>query len=147
MLLPFLYNQCINKHVESLRRICLDQGSIPCSSTGKFEQNAMNKMFIAFLVSAHLLNLVISTHISDRWFGSRHWKIWALVLLCIAIYWYPQFYKSQNVFPSRTVIIQACDDGLLIALSAKEGVLIPVVSFKNGKIPGLQCGKYQLYTC
>ncbi len=33
MLLLFLYNQCMNKHVESLRRICLDQGSIPCSST------------------------------------------------------------------------------------------------------------------
>jgi len=33
MLLPCPDKQCINKHVESLRRICLDQGSIPCSST------------------------------------------------------------------------------------------------------------------
>jgi len=33
MFLLFPNNQYINKHVESLRRMCLDQGSIPCSST------------------------------------------------------------------------------------------------------------------
>ncbi len=33
MFLLFPDNQYINKHVESLRRMCLDQGSIPCSST------------------------------------------------------------------------------------------------------------------
>ena len=33
MFLLFSDNQYINKHVESLRRMCLDQGSIPCSST------------------------------------------------------------------------------------------------------------------